>query len=527
MSPDELGVVISDLELESQGARICMTVDPYEVSSFCFPLGTDDRRQSVEFNQLADDQTALYDVFYARDFTPFLLKEYGVEMEAEVDRITRTIDEAYDKTRLVDHLIHQAPSIGNIGDREITLEQIERHFNVALAVVMGIYRIGVERLLEVYTSLLRSALDPNVDAVLTRTGERYLPSDLVDQIFEMAMRAAEHGRWYSKERLVSKRYSFYRDALAIDRLLFLNSELQRAHDRRDGPRVIILYFSSALRTKFIFSLPEVIERLPLVGGSAYPIHRSRAHAFAYVIHKARGSTRNEVVTDTLRNLREAAELLDLSRLIQLRRKFSTTLATDCAKCVLEGGSPDSPVHCSWFDVCEKVHGLEATIRQHRTGMQNLGLMSRIADYSRLLAVTPQKVTHEEYVGFFRRVFQQSAIEQELGDQALRKMRQLGRLIAIKRQFKDFLSPGLLRRDAAPFLRSGRDAVTNVAQYLPCLPRLLGQRYADILALVLDYFRLPVAFQGDRTELLDKAYRMYLDVDLKITELNRSEERRVG
>jgi hypothetical protein len=175
-------------------------------------------------------------------------------------------------------------------------------------------------------------------------------------------------------------------------------------------------------------------------------------------------------------LRVAAQLLDLKRLIQLRRNFRPNIAQECLRCILEGGDPELAANCQWQAICQKVMALEETIGQHRLGMNYLGLVSQIQSYEALLRAHTSEKSHQEYVDFFRLVFEENQRERTLGERALGKMQRLQRFIAIQRKFKEFPSPGMSRRAESPFLRAGRDVITNLAQHLPCDP---GPKYGKI------------------------------------------------
>src|SRR6516225_2229974 len=93
ISSQQIGEVISDLELIGHSnAKILFVVDPFEVIEFCFPIDPD-RESNTNIEQLADDQAALFEVFYGRKLPTVLLPEYAEEITNHLDFVTRRSEE--------------------------------------------------------------------------------------------------------------------------------------------------------------------------------------------------------------------------------------------------------------------------------------------------------------------------------------------------------------------------------------------------------------------------------------------------
>src|SRR4051794_21485317 len=78
--PDEaFAQIIRDVQLLQQGCRIHYMVDSHEIIDYCFPIeptGIVDRPA----DRIADDQAALYEVFYGREARPILIPDYEAEV---------------------------------------------------------------------------------------------------------------------------------------------------------------------------------------------------------------------------------------------------------------------------------------------------------------------------------------------------------------------------------------------------------------------------------------------------------------
>ena len=128
--------------------------------------------------------------------------------------------------------------------RDDILGSSERNFNVLLALVLGIFNIGVERFQRLETRLSDSL--NRLPEKVRQPAESYRPSALVDKIVsELTRRIHQSMPAESRRRMVR---SAEIDAQAVDWILFMNDTLQKLHQAgKLDRRYLFLYGSSAPR----------------------------------------------------------------------------------------------------------------------------------------------------------------------------------------------------------------------------------------------------------------------------------------
>ncbi len=519
----ELRDLVDDLRYEVEGGSLYFAVDPHEAYRFCFPgqsLASSNFRES-DVDKVCDDQAAL-DELFSIDRSHIILREYLTEIEGLTHYYLRNTEAAQQSFSFLSALVDKAPGLRAEDSPEASLQEIERHFNIALALVLGQKRIGADRLAYTFDRLRKESSKQQVSRDISFVDSLSGPFDdetLADQIVKR-FSTPTFRRKYRTETIAS-------DARAISRLIRINVALdeqlkkgnERAHFR-------ILYVSSAERSSEIFQLHEVRDLLVRDGGRKLSFLRSASYFLQYRV----GMGRSQSQGDKAKLLNHFEAILGDLQYVD-RPEVSTRLEeSKCSECILITSSSTGAEGCSWARVCRRLADLEGSIASHRRGVQNLGLLAQIAQYGNEIAALKKSgnLKLDSYVALFNRAVQANRDEPALAERALNRIRELHLLFLKKREFRDFLTDAFLHLPEGPFLREGRDIVSSVIQYLPLYPSIPRGPYRNIVDLVVEYFRTPpnpadsvsgaTGLEGIRT-----AYKCFLDLDIAMTGLLREHE----
>jgi len=506
LSSQQIQQLINDLRMvNDQDAKVFFVVDPFELISFCFPVHVSED-SDVDIRSLADDQAALYEVFYRQN--ALLLSEYDAEMNRSLYYYEQTTTDRFrDKAELVDRIIKEGERIWHTfpkGDIDENAEFLKKNFNIILAIAMGTFSLGISRLKDIYDLRL----------IKGDISQRVLPEDVSEvrriwggyqrtEYWEVIKTQLSQPYWDEDDQKKQLR-SIEVDASAIDRIIYLNSSFEKSRLRGDlSTRYLFSYLSSALRTARVFTHKSVNRFLPIVNGEPYNFWRTRHQIFAYVVHKSREGKHSESIA----NLERVREVLD--EVGKFEGLFSSK---DCVGCVLKTGLSEpvpvvgsSPSDCRWVDFCTKVKRLDDEIQRARSEVQNLGLINTLQDYERLRGAKPSGDSQKQYLDFFRKTF-----HSPLTFEARVKMERLQQWILVKSEFTTSFTDafGINRPDFDhSSLRSPEDFVTGSGQYLPTKPKLSAGSYQEILNSILGFYRNPRNFAQ-----VESAYKRYVVLD---------------
>lgn len=497
----EVEEIIRDLSLQQKGAKVFYAVDPYEIFDFCFPFNPSDLK-SLDVRVVADDQAALFEIFFTHKEKPVLLPEYTRELQAILAFFERDVDRVYSAAEMIEELVRVSELDSITRQQEIALETIiQSDFNILLAVNMGIYSLGVERFQSVLRHRLSTTVevnDPADQRIIKEVTEEYSRTPLVEIIVD-DLESISNKQIETHSEKERRRRANLIDALAIDRLVYLNNAFEKAYKTAALKcRYIILYLSSAPRSRRIFSLPTVRESLPMIGDNKFSFLRTRRQVFAYIIHKSNKKDQIDYYDETIKNLYGLDQMLNE---IQRLENVFTTNEFVCAQCILNDGSPQD---CQLLKFCIAVKQFHDEIIERKTQIENLGLVNALSDYERLLMAKPSKASHEVYINLFANVFRSG-----IKDIAMDRMHQKQKWILIQSEITNLFKEGLgfikVGQERQGF-RSPRDFVTDVNQYLPTKPILKSKKYSDILETILNHYKEPRS-----ADLLDRAYEGYLEL----------------
>jgi hypothetical protein len=463
--------VIEDMDLENRGATLYYALDPYDIVSYCFPVGPGER-SARNLDEIADEQAAFYEVASTRVPAPVILEEYADEIDSILDFLKVHVGEAYDQSRTLAALIKQ------VRDKRSGLEQSivdglkkkedpsPQDFNVVLAVVLGIYKLGSERFQDLFDRV-SELLDPNVKQILSEVAAEYQENEDTEWLKNKIRKVVPRKKQGSAED----------DARAIDRLFFLNNRLESAYlKKRLLNRHIFLYMSSAGRSAEIFGLPDVQARFPVIDGKRFSLHRLPQHVFTRLVNRGPSEDPEKNLAESLEKLRSVEDLLRRDRINQLNRKLSTQMQPWCTKCLLEDGPESAYANCPSLATCRAMYELRERVNTQRARtIQNLSLMSAAKRYLELLTARAGSVEEQRFLDFFIGV----AEDETLRTRNDERIRQVNRLIKLQINFRNFLP--------APRVVSNNVLTPQDRRVLHLFPLFTKahDRYRDVFARLAD------------------------------------------
>jgi hypothetical protein len=503
IAPHEIDDLIRDVAQEQLGARVYYALDSHDLFDFCFPVNPLSPALP-DIDRIAEDQASFHEVFFARSVMPILLPEYSSEFKHLMSYLAATTDKVYTTMEMLEPIIKAAGLDTVAADSERQMEKVvETSFNALLAVAMGLHSLGLDRLRSLFREPLLSArieTDDRADeSVIRRIEQAYTEGPLVNYVFGVLER--EH-------HAVARRQSRANitDARAIDWLLYMNSALEGAYlDGRLPRRYLILYLSSARRSRSIMQQPEVRRALPHIDGQPYGILRTSRQVFAYLVHKSTAADGGRRADETTKNL------TSLRALVQQMAKLDKLALSPghCETCVLTGGRPEQ---CALIDYCKSVRWTLELFSKTRKAIDNLGLLKNVNDYKRWLDASREAKARSDTsrsagpMELFANI-----CRSRITDVAMERMYQKRQFMLIDSEVAGLFTGEFEKHlsgppHANPF-RSPKDHVVGIDDYLPTNPRLPTPRYQTILRPILAYLKDPAHTDG-----VEDAYRAFLEDD---------------
>ncbi|MEN3326828.1 MAG: hypothetical protein V7638_1635 [Acidobacteriota bacterium] len=512
LTTDDVDSIIDDLDAERRGIKTYYAVDTFELFDFCYPINPSSLHD-VDIDQLADEQAAIYELIYVREERPVLLTEYQKELRGLLYYFGETAKQASDRTAILGDMIKAGGLEQIAADSRNEFEKIVKEdFGVILATTMGIYSVGAYRLRDILNNRITDKPlpdSPRDKEVIEEIFANITVSELSKIISDELDTAPES----SSADLLSVELSGSRrhknniiDADAIDRIIQINAALQDAY-RRGGlsKEYRLLYFSGADRTRRVFRMPAIQNAVNAIRGQPWRLYRTRAQIFAYVVHKSHlidGSARIDYDRSII-NLRELRKIVsEISTLY----KSDDFWSEQCDECPIKKPS-DSLVNlsnCHKTALCVGVANLTKRIEAKRNEVENLGLVNTVDDYKRLLEAHAHSDLEKKSVALFRRIS-----ESPIKDFAMDAMKLHQEWILLNADITNLFLKGLSKREQRSQrfkLRSGKDKITGVDQYLPTKPQLSSSKFRAILDGIVTYYISP-----SRDDLLENAYYSFMDL----------------
>ncbi|HKD09731.1 MAG TPA: hypothetical protein VKB79_27745 [Bryobacteraceae bacterium] len=462
LTPEQVEEQIKDLERLDGGATLFYAVDPHEIFDFCLPVfGSEAGKKDIK--RIADDQIALYYVFFKFQPPPILLREYDPEMDQMLWHVRTSASKGFNRLESVQRMLEHS------AEEESLKDYVLKNFNVLLAAVMDVYSTGAERLQRIARRLSEPP-PPEAAKVLADSLAGYRISASVETIFDRLLKGVKFRDTFEERKI---RDSADLDAKAIHKLVFINESLIRAYrEKRIAKPVFCLYLSSANRTSRFFNAEDRKALLPDLNGEPFNFWRTRAQIFAAIAHT--GEDRR----DTIARLRQFQRIQEGAGQIR-----------EAAQRHASGHSGD--IQSRLEDITGTVGDELARMRQEAA---NLGLLGNVARFQELTKIA---VTRDDRAA---RLFLEICKESSR-DTALEDMRTALRVMVSQSEFGSEASRSPLVANGAG---GGRDPGRSV-QYVPI--RLIINRQSEHAATYQELVELYTVHMP-RSEAVKKLLEIY-------------------
>jgi hypothetical protein len=487
--PDEaFAQIIRDVELLQQGCRIHYMVDSHEIIDYCFPIeptGIIDRPA----DRIADDQAALYEVFYGREARPILIPDYEAEVLRHLNYLQVTSQDAFENLDLVRALLGESAVQTILGlTKEEILKRMETEFNVLLAAAMGIFSIGVDRFKELVSTRILRVVDMPEDFV-AEAHASYRETPLARAILDDLLQTLDNQR---PELQSSTPADQKRKRRAVDWLLHMNKAAEATYGKTLKGRPIFTYLSSARRTERIFkSAPARRIRLK-VGNEPYSIQRNRTQLLALLVcreNQGQSADWHKLTIENLTGLRSLCRQITL-----LKEKAPLHYNNQCSDCALRG---KTPLDCAHRDTCRQI----ARYEEMHSRIQNLGLLADIGRYKQLVEESKAKGLRQEWC---LKVLSDLLRIENIEELAIARMKMMLDL--------DLVDATLKRDQAAPVLPDFSAQPADMI-FLPLQPVV---RWPEHKALVAEIFSTPARLMENASQ----SQQALFDIARKFAELDR-------
>jgi hypothetical protein len=497
LSPADIADVIRSMRLKRAGAKLYFAIDPYDLIEFCYPVTPGVMMQDVDIETIADDQAALFEVFVRRLPRPLLINEYTDEVRRNLNRIRTLTKEAFTKTEILKEMIRFA---GQDPSSLKTLAALEQDYGVFLAVAMGIFSIGAERLEHVLSK--RLDLEQSLPPELQQALAEYKSTEVVPAVY------AELIRSIRKDEVATEKLNRQRaartDATAIDRLIFLNVCAERLFISGQLPcRYIYLYLSSATRSQKALRVNAVRNNLPAIDGEPFNFLVTKSQLFATVALKPRvPESEEDSPHDIDQLLANLAKFQAIVQQIYDRQQSDHQLGPACSTCVLSSGAGEG---CGWMDVCRQIAQFNEEIKPRTAIIQNLGLLTNITRYRELLDAQTKDQQEKKYLDRFKALFQ----DRGLGDLALKRLNLIQGSMLLESEFVSAIPLGLVSElEADSVITTGNAASPS----MPTAVQVMAPNYRGLSKSAVNAFRAENQDHRGKRHLLLGACNDFLALD---------------
>lgn len=501
LSPNQIQELIEDNNLIREGYQVHFVIDPSELIEFCFPFGLFKKRSAFQnINNIIEEQIALFEVFYIFKHKPILLDEYL----GEVLRIKKNIDFLKTVgTNVIDQL-NELKNTSKIDPNELNDEInsgdassiIKKNFNLILAIVLGIYKQGESRFIDVYKNRINfiDPLDPN--RIVEDVFSKHRGSELTSQINQEFYKYAQKSIRFSSQ---TEEQTYYRnsmiDAIAIDRIISINQELNDIYRSNENikEKYLFLYLSSGAKTDFVFKSEIVKKSLPIINNTSYSLLRTREQMYTQIIFRGGADDRAET-NKKLERLKYYIEL-----------KNSDFYKSD-----------------EWDTIKSSIKKVKNSYEEQ---IKSYGLISnyKIKEYRELFG-GDQKITEDDmrYLKIFDKIISFKQKKLFLTNEKIDINDENQILSDFKLPFYSLLI-GLKRlpdkSELNEKLNMGRDAVVGINHRLPLyFFNINDEKYKKLIKKITSIYIAP-PFEVSLKEVCQE----FLDLDIKINKINLEHE----
>ena len=167
-----------------------------------------------------------------------------------------------------------------------------------------------------------------------------------------------------------------------------------------------------------------------------------------------------------------------------------------------------------MELCKEAIGWYHSIIQRRGAVDNLGLLGTARHYWRIQRKDKKSRKYEQVFEAF-----DSATSGDLKEILSQRMSKLNETILTQTDFQGLVTRTLTR----DWLRKGRDEITSCDLYLPTLPRVESDQYADIIEGVIRYFRAAADPLEKSRDAFQAVYQKLLTLEASSTEFAADHE----
>ncbi len=498
LAPEALRLVRKDLQLKRDGWDVYYAVDHYEISRFCFPIDVSEvgHYTEEEIDEISDSQLAYHEVFYSWDLRPVLLREYIDELHG-LRRFLSYSTDVYLKADILNQYIEMVglkeETFPDVKATDELIAFLKNNLNDVLAVALGVFSVGAERLKEITTSrLLYDHLDGRGAELVNISSLRY--TRRADRFFSN-LESYEDGLWARRrdpkeyDRMRAK-FNNRRDAEVIDKIVQLNQTLNQN-------RILILYLSSAPKTVKLFKDKRTRKWLPVIEGQNYNILRTTRHLYAYRVNK--GLTDEE----TINNIDNLLSLIE--RVARIKRQLEER-EEQCRICATE--TDTFRLQCEFRAICDGLRDQgNKVIDPSRKEYANINLVRNLNQLKK------KKVSRQDpnryYIDFLREIDATKTIR----DAVLKQIEMFSNLLEMKYHFASSVPSDLSR---VPSTRvTVKEYVSCVLQEFPLALRINDRGLASINMKIQEYVLTPKTEREKKLRLLAEAFGDYLSYDAKL------------
>jgi hypothetical protein len=286
--------------------KFIYAVDNYEVGKYCFPFGTDVKKNenaaSVDDFMKTIDETIGWRAFFSDDLNRIMLNEHIDEIKPLYDKVVRQGAVVTDSLAQLDAALKSLQdNDGNIWGALKDVNKIEESLYLFSAISSGVFQDSVVRFTEILKTKiwfnsfdiskgLKNTTDTENDKVVSvfrdcQSGE------FAFEIFEKwakAVRKKEEKLQNSLENVIQ---SIANDCHVIDRVLQINNRFAELYDQNELPkRYVLLLFSSTNYSTLLRKNDEIEKRLPEIAGQKINIFRSVSQYFLHHLAKSSKET---------------------------------------------------------------------------------------------------------------------------------------------------------------------------------------------------------------------------------------------
>lgn len=282
---DDVELLINDLELLEDGYIINYIIDPYDIINFCFPYGIKFHKEKRTLDEIGDEMIAYTYIF--QNYNPIIVDEYRLELTLNRNRIHQNTEEHLKKNLFGE--LEERLAKANEKRKEKIYKELKESATFLFSTFF-LTRTFINRFDSIYKDLQLDRLELQSNS----SKNKYIvekDEQIIFEIFRYSKRtpwsAKAFKEWVrekdenngftklvededgkivripkTKYEIESEMKSAYQDFVVIDRLCNINRKINTNRNIRG--KYLFLYFSSAEKSKEIFSMDTTIEHLPEV-----------------------------------------------------------------------------------------------------------------------------------------------------------------------------------------------------------------------------------------------------------------------